>query len=440
MSIRRYLVLILLSIITLVTFISAIQGYKASMIKAADLFDASLVSIAQTLIIIDAKKPLKPVMNSGDIAFQLWDNDRLFIKSNNAPDDIITANKKGFNEENFLGQRWRTFTLVTQPNRRVIVAQPINKRFELAEEVILSAVTPIIIALPLLTLLILLTINRGLKPITSLTKELTQKKAKDLSLLPTKNQTKELMPVITTLNQLFERLSESFERERNFASDAAHELRTPLSVLKLNVHNLQYLIEDKNSLKQLEQSVDRMAHVVEQILILNRTNPERISIDSEHLDLPLLLRNAISELYPEISKREQNIVLNCEELMLMGNKFSIQVLLQNLISNASKYTPDKGNIIVTAYRDGKYITVIVEDSGPGINPSEYERVFDRFYRVGGDTHNSTIIGCGLGLGIVKHIVLLHHAKIILSKSEKLLGLKVIVTFPLEQRIESGKYE
>jgi two-component system sensor histidine kinase QseC len=440
---RRYLVMILLSVITLVTFFAAIDGYKASMQKASDLFDAELASLAETLIVITPQQTLTQVNSEADIAFQLFEADKLLLRTSNAPTTTMVRQvnggwASGFGESNFLGQRWRTFIKTIDYNHKVvIVAQPLQRRFELAEEVILSAVTPIIVVIPLLMLLISFTIRQGLKPLTHLTEELMSKKANDLSLLQTTTQTKELMPVITTLNQLFERLSGAFERERHFASDAAHELRTPLSVLKINVHNLQNELHDTDSpfsdkqlpqLQQLEHSVDRMAHVVDQILNLNRTNPQQITYSAEPVDLTAQLQQTISDLYPQIAQREQHISLQSEGATIKGNEFALGILCQNLIGNASKYTPDDGQISVFTEVVDEYLTLIVEDSGPGIEPQEYQRVFDRFYRVGGDRHHSSVIGCGLGLAIVKHIVELHEAVITLSPSASLGGLKVSVSF------------
>ncbi|WDE07694.1 sensor histidine kinase [Thalassomonas viridans] len=456
MSIRRYLVLILLSVITLVTFIAAIEGYNASMQKASSIFDAELKIVANTLIAIEAPsgEQNENLLNTGvdsNLAFQLWQGGELVLKSHNAPDTRMSPKNSGFSENNFLGQRWRTYVkgsadvkdsanvkasegVNTSENkdRMVIIAQPVQRRFELAEDVILSAVLPIILAMPLLALFISLTIRQALKPLMHLTKELKGKKTNDLSQLQTHAQTRELEPVISTLNHLFERLSGAFERERHFASDAAHELRTPLSVLKINVHNVRNeLGHESEAMTHLTESVDRMAHVVDQILMLNRTSPEQISLDSTAVNFTALIQQTISDLYPEIAQREQTISLESEEQIIQGNEFSLRILIQNLISNASKYTPSGGAIQVSTIKAGQQLVLVVEDSGPGIKPEEYQRVFNRFYRVGGDQHNSKIIGCGLGLSIVKHIALLHNAAIELSQSPELKGLKVSVSFTQE---------
>ena len=167
---------------------------------------------------------------------------------------------------------------------------------------------------------------------------------------------------------------------------------------------------------QLAQSVDRMAHVVDQILTLNRTNPDQLTMEVTKLPLKVLLQQVISDLYPEIIKHQHDISLESQVTTLYANEFALLTLVKNLIGNACKYTPNGGHILVKTEVDEQSFTLIVEDSGPGIEESEYGRVFDRFYRVGGDSHQSTVVGCGLGLAIVQHIAKLHSAKIILAKS------------------------
>jgi two-component system sensor histidine kinase QseC len=447
MPIRRYLLLMLLSIITLVIFVSAIQGYKASMRKAESVFDNELISLAQVITAVKLPKGVITHPATSNFAYQIVLDNQVVTRSDNAPNTLINALNTGFKETNFLGKRWRTYTDKIADNSAtntwVIIAQPLKQRFDLAEGIILSAVTPIILVMPLLALIISLAVRQGLKPLTFLTRALKNKKANDLSPLTVSSST-ELAPVIETLNELFLRLSLSFEREKQFASDAAHELRTPLSVLKINVYNLQQSFNDvilvnsdKNStapsvlpFQQLEQSVERMAHVVDQILTLNRTNPEQILDESAVLNLQELLQESISELYPYIASRGHDIELNSAPLNILGNRFAIGILLKNLLANAAKYTPDNGKILVSCLQDKNKLILRVEDSGPGIAPEEYSRVFDRFYRVGGDSHNSKVIGCGLGLSIVKHIVELHQANISLSRSKAMFGLCVKVVFSM----------
>ena len=247
MSIRRYLVLILISIITLVSFIAAIQGYKASMLKAADLFDAQLHAVADTVVALNPQVNIVQVNNQDDLAFQLWHNKQLSSKTSNAPMSAISLFQQGFTDENFAGKRWRVFTTKVN-NKWIMVAQSIKPRFDLAEKVILSAVTPIVLIIPFLSVIIFLIITHGLKPLNQLTSQLTRKKINDLSVLTIENASKELKPVVDTLNRVFNQLDNAYDREKRFASDAAHELRTPLSVLKINAHNLKFDLGEEHQL------------------------------------------------------------------------------------------------------------------------------------------------------------------------------------------------
>lgn len=473
MSIRRYLVLTLFSMLTLITFIAAIQGYKESMAKAEQQFDQQLVDLAHTLLAVNSvliTEQHQPPQNTiqvvqqGSFAFQVWKNKRLLVKSNNAPDHQInnntqaTTNKSvnhadlNFFEVNFLNERWRSLIISPTSNQNdnqgvsVVVAQPLKAQFALAQALILAAVTPMIIAIAFLSVFIFVIITQGLKPLHQLSTELSRRKSDDFSPLTLQVPNTELADIVETLNQLFTRLDTAFQRERHFASDAAHELKTPLSVLKIDTHNLIHDLSKRlaikadnsvaisevrqfSSIEALTNSVDRMGHVIDQILNLNRTNSAQILSVSHIFNFKLLLQQVIGELYHDISLKNQTIALDSEDVLLSGHEFSIHLLVVNLISNANKYTPVGGEINVSVtHTVNQQIMLCIEDSGVGIAQDEHQRVFDRFYRVGGDQHDSSVLGCGLGLAIVKHIADLHGADITLSPSPTLKGLKVTVIF------------
>lgn len=433
MSIRRYLTLILISVITLVTFASAIQGYRSSMLKAASVFDAELSNLAVILASTSLRTSVNIDLNQAAFNFQIWQEGELLVSSNQQLTSAIGNFAEGFGENNFLAQRWRTYShWIDDQQQWIIVAQPLSYRFELAENLILAAVTPLVFSIAILAALTFIIISRGLLPLNLLSEALKIKKADDLRPLPTLPQAAELVPVVNTLNQLFERLDAAFVREKRFASDAAHELRTPLSVLKINAHNLalelQAQQQSMTNMLFLQQGIERMSHVVEQILLLNRTNPEQYRGKFAALDLLALCQTVIATLYPQIAQKQQEIELIGEPCRVVGDQFALEILLQNLISNASKYTPDLGQIRISIIQQKSGLSVTIEDSGPGIDPSEYNLVFDRFYRVGGDRHTSNVPGCGLGLAIAKHIAQLHDAQLILGHSNDLGGLAIELKF------------
>jgi len=445
MSIRRYLVLSLFSVLTLVTFIAAIEGYQMSMKRSSKQFDQQLKALAQTLALIEFNSiSAQRVPSPEHFSLQIWQKNHLVFSSENAPLTLMVEQgqqlKQGFAMANFLGQRWRTYTLIDSHKQGVVItAQPLSVRFALAQDIIITAVTPMVIAIMLLSLFIYIIVTQGLKPLTLLKNELSARSADDFSKLNFTAKHSEFTAVLDTLNQLFNRLEGTFAREKHFASDAAHELKTPLSVLILNVYNLTQELSSQTelpaSLAPLHNSVDRMSYLIDQMLMLNRLSPELFALEREGIELKPLIQQVISDLYNQIIRKNQSIELATESVLLVGHRFALQLLLVNLITNASKYTPIAGKIKVTVQqviiKKSAQVIITVQDSGPGIDKAEYERVFDRFYRIGGDQHNSKVKGCGLGLAIVKNIVELHSASITLSRSHELGGLAVKITFPIQ---------
>lgn len=376
------------------------------------------------------------------VSYQVWRGQALFAHSQNAPKIPITTLAPGFYDVNFGGYRWRALTVPFSPqgsnsqaNAWIIAAERIDVRYTLAESVIVESVIPIVACLPIIGLIIWVVVGQGLKPLTQLAHQLSEKRSDDLSPIKQKNYTMELGQLVNSVNSLLQRLDAAFEREKRFASNAAHELRTPISVLKVHLYNLQQDLQQdsqKNNatIQHLAQGIDRLEHLVEQILTLHRTSQERAATKFSAVNMHELAQQSIAECYPLIDEKSQNIELQGDEhATINGDAFAIKAQLNNLIGNASKYTPRGGDIRVSVSNEQDTINIAVEDSGPGIPEQEYNRVFERFYRISGDRHSSGEEGCGLGLSIVKHIADLHQARVELSCSLTLGGLCVNISFP-----------
>ena len=430
-SIRTFLVVALLATMTLVVFIAAVRGYRASMQQAELLFDGQLQSVAALLENL-AGDPTATFTNpaGNTIAFQVWVSGNLVQRSPNAPATALAPLEAGYRDGNFGGFRWR---ILTRPFHDyggwIMVAERADIRFVLADQVLLKAVLPIILGLPVIGLLIWVIVGRGLNPLAQLASQLREKRSDDLSALPAETMPSELQQVIASTNALLRRLTSAFEREKRFAADAAHELRTPISVLKVQTYNLaRELPAGSENLATLTHGIERLNHLVEQILALYRNTPEQSLAEFAELDLHELVRDVISRTYQQFADRNQQIELAGSASLVVGDRFALETLVTNLLSNASKYTPEGGQVQVTVAPDQQDILLRVEDSGPGIPEHEYDRVFERFYRVGQDRHGSQVAGCGLGLAIVKHIVELHDAHIKLGTSKFGSGLSVNVLF------------
>lgn len=441
-SIRSFLIVATLATITLVCFMAALQGYQSGVSEAERLFDDGLEQVAQLTASLDQNDP-DPLISSPHIAYQRWSQGQLLLKTRNAPQDPMAQLQPGFDYSNFEGYRWRTFVYPHQSDNDItVVAVRADQRFAMAEKVIVEAVVPIVAGLPVAALLIWLIVGQGLKQLRELAVLLRNKQPQDLSPIVLSASPVELEQVVNSVNSMLARLEDSFEREKRFASDAAHELRTPISALIVQLYNLEHeLPEQSEGVAKLRMAVHRMSHLVEQMLALYRNTPEQLAANFTRLDLHALAQDVIATQYGWFEEKQQRIELNGSATLIKGNRFALETLLSNLLSNASKYTPQGGRVAVDVSMDQENrVQLLVEDSGPGIAEDQRQRIFERFYRVGGDRHASRQSGCGLGLSIVKNIIDSHGAKIRVEHSRFKTGAAFKVSFaalPATRKTVSG---
>jgi two-component system sensor histidine kinase QseC len=296
-----------------------------------------------------------------------------------------------------------------------MVGERTDLRFVLAENVVLESVTPVLLGIPIAGLLIWLIVNRGLKPLSHLSKDLREKRVHDLSPLQYRNTPHELDQVVQSINGLIHRLSQALEREKRFSSDAAHELRTPISALKVQLHNLEQEVGARGeAFGELQSGVERMQHLVEQLLSLYRSSPEQFAANCKPLDFRALVQNVIARQHALIEARQQSIELEADACVINGEAFALDTMIANLLGNAIKYTHEGGRILVRliSSETGFYLTV--DDNGPGIPEAERERIFERFYRRSSAFPEAP--GCGLGLAIVTHVARLHRGEVSVGDS------------------------
>ena len=439
-SIRFFLILSLLAAITLGNFVAAVYGYKSSMAEAEALLDTQLADTAALILTMRPARTQVSSPPSERLAFQIWSADQTLVqRSENSSLVPIGKFEQGYRDENFAEYRWRVLSQFDEDSAVwLMVAERIDIRIDLADDIILRALLPIIISLPLIAAIVWLLVGNGLSLIGKLAAELRTKRADDLTRLETSDPPVELVPVVDAINDLLRRLDESIKRERRFSSDAAHELRTPISALKVHVHNLaKQFPENNEQLAELDRDIGRLSHLVEQIMILYRTAPEHYQASMQAINLQILAQSVIAELYADVDHKNQTISLESTSQSIIGDEDSLTILLTNLIQNASKYSPQGSSITVSVDKEELGIRLGVKDTGPGIPLTEINQVFDRFRRVGGDRHESAVEGCGLGLSIVKHIASLHQANISLHNNDDGPGLSVSVFFPVDFRTAFG---
>ena len=415
----------------LTCFLALVKGYQKSMRHGEKLLDNELKIVAGVLIeqpLALSTNAVQVSNNSAQLLYQIWQNNSLLSGSSSLSNNQISFSE-GFQTANIAGQRMRVFVM-RKNTRKVIVAEPMAKRFELAEAVILSAMLPMLWAVPLLAIFISFFVKYALAPLTRLSKQLATRQANDFTPINWQVTDEEIKPVINRLNDLFKRVETAYLRERFFASDAAHELRTPLSSLKINVHNLaskQSNSQNHQELQAMSQGINRLSNIVEQMLILGRTQPEQWQRQFSEQSLLTITQQVVSEQYDKIDEKNQTISLEGDDFIINGDEFTLTTLIANLLSNAIKYTPNNGQIIIKLASSNNSYSWQIDDSGAGMTEEQKERIFNRFYRVGGDQHPSGEQGAGLGMAIVQHIIAIYGASIHLANSP-LGGLTVKVTF------------
>jgi two-component system sensor histidine kinase QseC len=379
------------------------------------------------------------------VAFQLWmANEGLILRSQNAPTFRFSESKQGFSKITVDDQNWDVFSLRTLDNDGdetyvIHVAQKNALRNEIIEHMYALAYKQFFVGLPILIVSIWLMIGISLRPVKRLTTQLKKRKANFLKPLRAYTLPKEILPLFNALNELFERLENSFENERRFTADASHELRTPLAGL-LTQAQVALKTEDASirnrALKQIENAAFRLTHMIKQLLILSRLEFESEALETRSTDLNQAIINVIGVLTPFVRKKQIDLSLNNQNTRLLtSNPDLLEVLIRNIIHNAIQYSPNQGTVKISVAQDKETVSFCVEDSGAGIPEQQREQVMQRFYRR--IETSSATQGSGLGFSIVKQISDLHRAKLSLDKSS-LGGLKVTLHFPLSKNVVKKK--
>ena len=295
----------------------------------------------------------------------------------------------------------------------VQVGETLDKRVEHANEIIKGVILPQFIILPIALALVWFALSRGLSPLAELQRQIRERRPDDLSPIDSRQVPEEINPLVSSLNDMLERLSQTIQMQKRFIADAAHQMKTPLAGMRMQselaLRQTNY-DEIHRSLEQLSKSSESATRLVNQLLALARAeNQTPEAKPFVPLELSELARNAVQD-WVQASFTHQ-IDLGFEQpgypVMVLGNPLTLRELLSNLIDNALRYTPVGGSVTVRVRSEegGGVAAIEVEDTGPGIPHAERAHVFERFYRILG----SQAEGSGLGLSIVREIAQQHGA-------------------------------
>jgi two-component system OmpR family sensor kinase len=331
------------------------------------------------------------------------------------------------------GEPWIMFTVVHEYGI-VQAAQRQSARYTLAAHTAGQLVLPLLALAAVVGGLFVLALRRGLQPLDRAAKDIAAKSVAALTPLNVGNAPRELAPLVASINGLITRLSTAFDTQRRFLADAAHELRTPVTALRIQLALLKDAdsnVERAEALRLLTSGVARAQNLTEQLLQISRSEPGGYVPEATPLDLGEIARQCVSAL--DTKARSCGIDLGAvvaEHVAVRGDAEQLTVLVNNLIDNAIRYTHEGGKIDVMVNRQGGAASLAVVDNGPGIPQEERERVFDRFYRgTRAPALSREATGSGLGLSIVKAIADQHGANVTLLAGYQGTGTKVEVRFP-----------
>ena len=445
-SLRKRLLGSVMTAILLAALFQAVSAYRGALQQADEMFDYHLQQMAYSLR--GGPALAAPVLEGDenadvDYVIQIWGPDgvQLFRSSRGAvpPRAVL-----GFSDVVLDGARFRVYSVQT-PYQTIQIAQDMGARQARARALAVRAMLPMALIAPLLMLILWWAIRRSLVPLERTRQQVAAREADDLSPLSDAGLPDEVRPLVQELNLLFGRVHAAFDAQKSFVANAAHELRSPLTALKLQAQALGR-VQDGNprdattaiAITRLNQGIDRAIRLMNQLLVLARQEAGGEAAGAwQRIDLQGLVRQAVADALPSAQQRAIELAIDSghdvgegrlEPAWVKGDADALLILLRNLLDNAIKYTPPSGHVDGAVRVQDNAVLLTIDDSGPGIAAADRSRVFERFFRSADAPASAT--GSGLGLAIVQAIAQRHHAALTLDHSASRGGLRVEVVFPM----------
>jgi two-component system sensor histidine kinase QseC len=430
-SIGRRLLLYLFGLLLLAWLLIASASYLSARTEIQELLDAHLAQSARVLstlithemaeigtareasqsILLDMQEPGH--LYESKLAFEVHDLQGVSLfRTANFP-RLQPVLSPGFFDHTIGERRWRLYyNVIERAGFGVTVAQDYHIRDEMLRDIMLQMLWPLLLVLPALFVFSWLAASHGLGPLKLLVRQVEARNPSNLEPISLHDVPAEIRPVISSLNDLLARLAKALDNERRFTSDAAHELRTPLAGIKAQAQVALRTREpaDKDAaLQQLVVGIDRMVHLVRQMLMLARLDPDVSRRRFVPLDLAGILQDVAADLAPRAIEKQIDLSIGpCDaSCRVLGQQEAVSVLIRNLLDNAIRYTPQQGWVRVELEDTERGPLLRITDSGPGIAQQHQDRIFDRFYRGLGTGQT----GSGLGLSIVQRVARLHGARL-----------------------------
>lgn len=472
-SLRRFFLISLFSLLGLSILVTLLITRHVTVIEVDELYDAQM---AQTSRILQSfldrpideidydnlNETLLAALNSytnidedertdtghgyeNKLAVQLWDEEgNLLVKTPTAPLYSLAPLQSGYFLTNYQQHKWHVFIQYMPQNKLwIVLAEHEDIRNELIQKILYSSLAGLLLAALLMGACLLWVIKRGLNPLNRISQQLADRHLDKLEAIDTSdNIPDELSPMVTAINQLMNRVAAGVEIERRFLGDVAHELRTPLSALKLQTQIALQNPSPEKTQQQLEKilsGINRSNRLIQQLLTLARLDPKALG-EKQSINLFDLLIQSVQDTdinfqYPDQSSHQINLLnhqlIFDEELRhcsVEAYPVLLNVLLRNLIDNACRYSPAGTTIRLEIFNHSQHLELNISDSGPGIAAEKLNALGKRFFRNDPVQKSADQTGSGLGLSIVARIVELHHGQLEFLPAEP-QGLKVRIVLP-----------
>jgi two-component system, OmpR family, sensor histidine kinase QseC len=371
------------------------------------------------------------VPGSFHMHYQVWTEDqRAAYRTAQAPEQpFMPLTAEGFGWTRVHGETWRSFAVWSEDHSlQLQIAESQQYRRQLPSTILWRLALALAVLLPLGGLLTWLVIRHSFATVQAAAQAVAARPPSDLSPIEARELPREVMPLVTALDRLLATVREVLANERRFTSDAAHELRTPLAAIRANaqvMQNARTQHELRDAARDLMTGVDRSGRLIEQLLAL-----ARLDASGEHgkgfatVDLPALLDSQLQEQQHFAERRGVRLLADAQPARVHGQRDLLSVLLRNLVDNAIRYAGSGTEVTLSCREQGAQVELAVTDTGPGIDPSDRARIFERFFRV--DANKD--YGSGLGLSIVARIAELHGAQVGVQEGPGGRGARFSVRF------------
>jgi len=446
-SIERYLLGWIVGAMGLGTLLVALVTYLVILDEMNEVYDADLRNVAEALgsyrpfdpAEAQDPKPRQPSRSDlpaeAEIVTLTWTHDGRRVYASDPRVQIAFSHTEALTRSVVDGEEWIVYTDVS-PSGVAQAAQRVSARRLTAAESASKVLPPMLGLGLLVSALMIFALRRGLRPLDQAARFVAERSASSLAPIPLDRLPREISPLALAINGLLAKLDQALSVQRRFLADAAHELRTPVTALQLQLQWLKRSPDEasrQEALAELESGIGRSRRLVEQLLEVARAEPDDAAAQAarrEPVDLGELARSVVGALSVRAEQRGVDLGASTGAApVVQGDMHQLTVLLNNLVENALRYTPAGGVVDVEATQiDGRPVLRVVDD-GPGIPHDEREAVFNRFYR-GRDAHALARDpgGSGLGLAIVRAIAEHHQAQVSLRTPASGAGLEVRVSF------------